>query len=279
MMEHKLGNRLLAALPPADFDLLAPHFRKVSLERGAVLIRSGDRIENMYFPRSGAISFMQDMPDGQTVATAMIGNEGAVGILSALGPSRSPITAVVNMPGTALQISPARFFAACRQSSALKHAVQVHTTALLAQFQHVAACNALHSVEARLARWLLHIHDRTHVEHLLLTQEVLSELIGVRRTTVTQVVSKLRESGAIRSNQRGLIEIDRPRLEVAACECYGVMRRRIDRIISTEALKPRIHASPAHKTARAPERHISPVDEKRNYPHPQGGPGHRPRGH
>src|ERR1700754_585550 len=278
MMEHKLGNRLLASLPSADFDLLAPHFRKVSLDRGAVLIRSGDRIEHMYFPRSGAISFMQDMPDGQTVATAMIGNEGAVGILSALGPSRSPITAVVNMPGTALQISPARFFAACRQSSALKHAIQVHTTALLAQFQHVAACNALHSVEARLARWLLHVHDRTHIDHLLLTQEVLSELIGVRRTTVTQVVSKLRESGAIRSNQRGLIEIDRPRLEAAACECYGVMRRRIDRIVSAETLKPRIHASPVHKTARAPQQPIA-VEETGRSPRPPRTPGQRPRGH
>jgi DNA-binding transcriptional ArsR family regulator len=130
----------------------------------------------------------------------------------------------------------------------------MHTVALLAQFQHVAACNALHSVEARLARWLLHIHDRTHNDTLPLTQEVLSELIGVRRPTVTQVVSKLRESGAIRSNQRGLIEIDRPRLEAAACECYDVMRRRIDRIVSPESMKPPILTPPAHKTPRTPER-------------------------
>ena len=278
MMEHKLGNRLLASLPPADFDLLAPHFRKVSLDRYAVLVRSGDRIEQIYFPRSGAISFMQDMPDGQTVATAMIGNDGAVGILSALGPSRSPITAVVNMSGTALQISPARFFSAFNHSTALRHSVQMHTMAMLVQFQHVAACNALHSVEARLARWLLHIHDRTHIEHLPLTQEALSDLIGVRRTTITQVVSKLRESGAIRANQRGLIEIDRPRLEAAACECYSVMRRRIDRIVSAEATKPRVHAAPAHKNARTPQQPIA-VDETGRYPRPPGTPGPRPRGH
>ena len=94
MMEHKLGNRLLATLPPADFDLLAPYLRKVKLERDTVLVRSGDSIEQIYFPRTGAISFMQDMPNGQTVATAVIGNDGAMGILSGLGPSRSPITAV-----------------------------------------------------------------------------------------------------------------------------------------------------------------------------------------
>jgi CRP-like cAMP-binding protein len=156
----KVGNRLLAGLPAADFDLLAPYLRNVALGRDAVLVRSGDRIEQIYFPRSGTIAFIMDMPNGQTVATAVIGKEGALGILSALGPSRSPMTAVVRVAGTSLQISPARFHAALSRSAALRHAVQIHTRALLAQFQHVAACNALHSVEARMARWLLHIHDR-----------------------------------------------------------------------------------------------------------------------
>jgi CRP-like cAMP-binding protein len=230
VMAHttRIGNRLLAALPPADFDLLAPHLRKASLERDAVLVRSGDRIEQIYFPRSGTISFMLDMPNGQTVATAVIGNEGAVGILPALGPFPSPMTAVVRVAGTSLQISPARFLSALSRSAALRQTVQTHTRAILAQFQHVAACNALHSVEARMARWLLHIHDRVDGDFLPLTQEVLSELLGVRRTTVTHVVRKLRMSRAIRSHQRGVIEIDRPRLEAAACECYEVMRRRID---------------------------------------------------
>ena len=176
----RVGNRLLAALPAADFDLLAPHLRKVSLERDAVLVRSGDRIEQIYFPLSGTIAFIMDMPNGETVATAVIGNEGAVGILTALGPSRSPITAVVCVAGTSLQISPTRFQAALSRSTATRHAVQIYTRALLAQSQHVAACNALHSVEARLARWLLHIHDRVDGDFLPLTQEALSELLGVR---------------------------------------------------------------------------------------------------
>jgi CRP-like cAMP-binding protein len=217
-MEHstRAGNRLLAALPTADFNLLAPYLRNVSLERDAVLVRSGDRIEQIYFPCSATIAFMLDMPNGQTVATAVIGNEAAAGLLSALGPSRSAATAVVLVAGTSLQISPARFHAAFSHSDAIKDAVQAHTAVLLTQFQHVAACNALHSVDARLARWLLHIHDRVDGDVLPLTQAALSELLGVRRTTVTQVVHKLRMSRAIRSNQRGLIEIDRPRLEAAA---------------------------------------------------------------
>src|SRR5882672_3110800 len=104
----RVGNRLLAALPPADFDLLAPYLRKVPLGRDAVLVRSGDPIEQIYFPESGTIAFIMDMPNGQTVATAVIGNEGAAGLLSALGPSLSPLTAVVRVAGTSLQISPGR---------------------------------------------------------------------------------------------------------------------------------------------------------------------------
>jgi CRP-like cAMP-binding protein len=252
MMEHptRLGNRLLAALPPADFGLLVPFLQKVSLEQDAVLLRSGDRIEQVYFPHSGTISFMLDMPDGQTVATAVIGHEGAVGMLSVLEPSLSPVTAVVRVAGVASRISALRFHAAFGQSSAIKHAVQTHTRALLMQFQHVAACNALHSVEARMARWLLHIHDRIGRDALPLTQEALSQLLGVRRTTVTQVVRKLRVSSAIRSDRRGLIEIDRPRLEEAACECYEVMRRRIDRIFPPETMKPGVQAAPVREIPR-----------------------------
>jgi len=275
----RVGNRLLAALPAADFDLLAPHLRKVSPESDAVLVRSGDRVEQIYFPLSGTIGFIMEMPNGQTVATAVIGNEGAVGILSALGPSRSPMTAVVRVAGTSLQISAARFQAALSRSGAIREVVQIYTRALLAQFQHVAACNALHSVEARLARWLLHIHDRVDDDFLPLTQEALSELLGVRRTTVTHVVHKLRTSRAIRSSRRGLIEIDRPRLEAAACECYEVMRRRIDRIVSPEGMKPRVHAPPVHKILRTPDPLLAKVDVAQRDTRTHGTTGPRPRGH
>jgi CRP-like cAMP-binding protein len=275
----KAGNRLLAMLPAADFDLLAPHLRKVSPERDAVLVRSGDLVEHIYFPLSGTIAFIMDMPNGQTVATAVIGNEGAVGILSALGSSRSPMTAVVRVAGTSLVISPRRFQAALSRSAAIKHVVEIYTRTLLAQFQHVAACNALHSVEARLARWLLHIRDQVDSDFLPLTQEALSELLGVRRTTVTQVVRKLRTSGAIRSNRRGLVEIDRRRLEAAACECYEVMRSRIDRIVSSEGMKPRIHAAPVHEVPRARDPLLARLDEAQRDKKIHAATSPRPRGH
>jgi CRP-like cAMP-binding protein len=242
-----VGNRLLAALPPADLGLLAPYLQQVSLEQDTVLVQSGDRNEQVYFPHSGTISFMLDMPNGQTVATAVIGHEGSVGMLSVLGPSRSPMTAVVRVAGIASQISASRFHAAFGQSSAIKQVVQTHTRAVLMQLEHVAACNALHPVEARMARWLLHIHDRIDGDAIPLTQEALSQLLGVRRTTVTLVVHRLRASGAIRSDRRGLVEIDRPRLEEATCECYEVMRRKFDQILPLDTTKPYIQAAPARQ--------------------------------
>ena len=139
------------------------------------------------------------------------------------------------------------------------------------QFQHVEACNALHSVTARLARWLQQVHDRADGEVLPLTQDTLSELLGVRRPTVTHVVCKLRASGGIRSNRRGLIEIDRPRLEAAACECYQLMRRRIDRIVLTEEMKP--------PPLKAEASLFTGADEVRRRTPTQGASSQRPRHH
>ncbi|VIO72484.1 hypothetical protein CI1B_41290 [Bradyrhizobium ivorense] len=246
-----IGNRLLAALSPADFQLLVPHLRRISLERDVVLVRSGDPVQQIYFPCTALIAFVMDMPNGQSVATTMVGNEGAVGVLSTLGSIRSPMTAVVRVAGTTWQISPARFHAALSHSRALEDAVQLHMRSLLVQFQHIAACNALHSVEARLARWLLQVHDQVGYDTLPLTQDTLSELLGVRRTTVTHVVSKLRGSGAIRSNRRSSIEVDRGRLEAAVCECYEIMRSRIDRIVSAEGMRQSSRGAPAHGPTRS----------------------------
>jgi CRP-like cAMP-binding protein len=226
-----IGNRLLAALPPSDFDLLAPELEKVALDQDMVLSRAGDQIEQVFFPDGGAISLMIDMANGQTVATAAIGREGAVGILSVLGPSPSAVTAVVRAAGTASRIPASRFHAAFNRSPAIRHAVQIHMRAMLMQFQLGVACNALHPVKARMARWLLHFRD--HIDHdiLPLTQEALSQILGVRRTTVTLLMRTLRESRAIRSDRRGQIEVDRSRLAAAACECHGAMRLEVEQMI------------------------------------------------
>jgi CRP-like cAMP-binding protein len=227
-----MGNRLLAALPASDLDLLEPEFEMIALEQDAVLSRAGDDIEYVVFPHSGAITLMIDMADGHTVATAAIGREGAVGLLSVLGPSPSATTAVVRAAGTASRIPASRFYAAFNRSPAIRRMVQNHVKAMLVQFQLGLACNALHPVEARMARWLLQLRDRVDHDALPLTQQALSQMLGVRRTTVTLLMRKLRERGAIRSDRRGLIEIDRRRLAAASCECHRSMRLEIEQIFS-----------------------------------------------
>jgi len=235
-----IENRLLAALPPADFDLLVPDLEVFALHQDQVLSRAGDQIEHVYLPHSGAISLMIHMSNGKTVATAAIGREGGVGLLSVLGPSPSAITAVVHAPGTASRIAASRFHAAFTRSAAIRQMVQTHVRALLIQLQHSAACNALHPVEARLARWLLHFRDRMDHDVLPLTQEALSEILGVRRTTVTLLMRNLRATGAIRNDRRGQIEIDPSRLAAAACECHDTMRREVEEMFSSSRTRPHI---------------------------------------
>jgi len=233
-----VGNRLLAALPPADLGLLTPYFKKVSFAPDTVLVRSGDELDPVYFPHSGAIAFMLDMPDGQSVATTLMGREGALASFSVLGPSLSSVTAVARVAGTASLISAAKFRAAYAQSAAIRNVVQVHARAVLLQLQHVAACNALHRVDGRMARWLLQLHDRVPDDRLPVTQEALAQLVGVRRPTVTLTMNRLREAGAVPSDRRGFIEIDRARLERVACDCYKLMQRTIDRMYCQELSAP-----------------------------------------
>jgi len=246
-----IGNRLLAALPPADFDLLAPDLEKVAVDQDAVLSRAGDQIEHVFFPHSGALSLMIDMANGETVATAAVGREGAVGILSVLGPTPADFNAIVRARITASRIPASRFHAAFNRSPAIRHVVQIHVRAIMKQFQLGAACNALHPVGARLARWLLHFRDRIDHDVLPLTQEALSQILGVRRTTVTLLMRNLRASGAIRSDRRGQIEVDRSRLAAMACECHGTMRLEVEQIFSTNTARSRVLAVAANAVAES----------------------------
>jgi len=243
------GNRLLAALPASDLDVLKPELEMIALDQDAVLSRAGDAIEYVCFPHSGAISLMIDMADGHTVGTAVIGREGAVGTLSVFGPSPSAITAVVRAAGTAARIPASRFHVLFDRSPAIRRLVQSHLRALLIQFQLGSACNALHPVEARMARWLLQLRDRVDHDVLPLTQQALSQILGVRRTTVTLLMRNLRARGAIRSDRRGLIEIDPARLAAAACECHNVMHLEVEEMFATNLARSRA-------TALREDRHI-----------------------
>jgi CRP-like cAMP-binding protein len=246
-------NRLLAALPRADLQFLMPDLEVVALRQDETLSRAGDPIQYVYFPHNGVVSLMINMANGKSVATAAIGREGGVGLLSVLGPLPSAITSVVHAAGAASRIPASQFHAAFNRSAAIRRLVQTHVRALLIQFQHGAACNALHPVEARLARWLLHFRDRADHDVLPLTQEALSEILGVRRTTVTLLMRNLRASGAIRSERRGHIEIDRSRLAAVACECRDSMNREVEEIFSPNPAARRISSKPIEAIGEADE--------------------------
>jgi CRP-like cAMP-binding protein len=215
-------------LPAADFDLLTPELESVALDQDMVLLRTGDATEHVFFPHSGVVSLMVEMANGQTVATALVGREGAIGSVSVFGPSPSAVTAVVRVPGTASRIPASRFFAAFNRSSAIRLALQCHIRAMLIQLQHGTACNALHPVKARMGRWMLHLRDHTDDDVLPLTQETLAQILGVRRPTVTLLMRSLRAAGAIKSDRRGQIKIDPARLSRVACECHATMRSQVD---------------------------------------------------
>jgi CRP-like cAMP-binding protein len=220
-------NRLLRSLQPADFALLAPYLVAVSLGQGQVLTEPGDVVEYVYFPHTAVMSFLAVMRHGQTVETATIGRNGLIGGVAGLGRWRAFARVVVQVPGTASRISGARFRAAFKQSDRLATLVLQCVQSIVVQIQQTAACNALHGVEQRLCRWLLVTQDLANINVLPLTQDFLSQMLGVRRTTVTQAANRLQSLGMIRRTQRGQIEIvDRKALEQAVCECYEELRSR-----------------------------------------------------
>jgi CRP-like cAMP-binding protein len=223
-------NRFLAALPATDFALLAPYLRIVPLERGIVLPDAGGEIDHVYFPHSGMVSVVAVMRGGAVVETMTVGRGGMVGATVGLG-SRSAIgRAVVQLPGSAARLPSAQFRSAAKASEALRSLIVRYNDLLLAQIQQSVACNALHALEARLCRWLLQSHDCMDGDTIPLTQELLGQMLGVRRTSVTLTARLLQSAGMIRYS-RGLVQIvDRRALEEAACECYAVVRHNIDKI-------------------------------------------------
>lgn len=224
-------NQLLQSLSRADFDLLGSHLKDISLCQNEILVEPGDPMEYVYFPHTAVISLLAVMRDGQTVETATVGRAGVIGGVAGFGPSRSFARIVVQMPGMAARIPCTRFRSALRRSDHLTTVVLRCAQSIVVQIQQTAACNALHTVEQRLCRWLLLTQDYADTNVIPLTQELLAEMLGVRRTSVSAAACKLQALGLIRYSQRGRIEIvDRKAIEREVCECYEVLRTRHDQL-------------------------------------------------
>jgi CRP-like cAMP-binding protein len=218
-----LDNKLLTSLPRDHFDQLLPHLVTASLQQGVVLYEAGDEVDQVYFPQYGMLSLLAVLRDGKAIETATVGREGVVGAMAGLGLYKSLVRVVVQMPVSVSKIAASHFRTVAAASDPVRNLCIRYNEVLLSQARVTAACNALHPIEARFCRWLLQSADRSASDTVALTQEFLAEMLGVRRTSVTEVASKVQNAGAI-TYSRGVIKIlDRPALLRMSCECYETL--------------------------------------------------------
>jgi CRP-like cAMP-binding protein len=226
-------NQFLQALPTVEFEALRPRLKTFALVRDTVLVEAGAALTHVYLPHSGAISVVVRLAEGQAVEVAMIGRDSAVGLLEALGDGISLTDAVVLFPGSASLIEIADIKTVAAKSAALRNLLVRHGLALVAQAQQSPACNASHSVEARMARWLLRARDLWDGETLPMTQELLARMIGVQRNAISIVAHALQAADVI-SYSRGRIEVlDVDALQAAACECHLAVKTKMARLLAT----------------------------------------------
>jgi CRP-like cAMP-binding protein len=213
-------NHLLTALPVAERERLLPRLERVPLPLGDVIYEAGEPIRYVYFPTSGVVSLLCTLDDGASIEVGTVGMEGVAGVSVFLGADASPNRALVQVAGEAMRIKSEVFRELAEQHGRFHHLLHLYTYALLTQMSLSVACNRFHSVERRLARWLLMMHDRAQVDEFQLTQELISRMIGTRRPHVSTAVGNLHNAGLIR-NGRGKIHIlDRQGLVGVACACY-----------------------------------------------------------
>jgi CRP-like cAMP-binding protein len=224
-------NRLLAALPPDDLARLWPRLEPVELASRQTLHAPDEPIGSVYFPETGYLSRLAPMDDGDSAEVGLIGPEGMVGLAILHGSDRDGFEIIVQVPGTALRIDAAAFREELDRIPALQALLHRYALAHFEQVARTAACNGRHQTDQRLARWLLMAHDRVEGDEFPMTHEFLSMMLGVRRAGITVAAGQLQKAGLIRY-ERGRMEItDRPGLEAAACECYGIARRAYDRLL------------------------------------------------
>jgi CRP-like cAMP-binding protein len=217
-------NKLLAALPRAQFDRLAPHLLPEVLVQGLVLIEPGAKFDQVYFPHSGMLSLLVVMRNEEkAIETATVGREGVVGAMTGLGNSKSAVRVVVQLPMTLSTITASKFREIAKTSDAIRDMCLDFNEVLLSQARVTAACNVLHPAEARFCRWLLQSADRAESVTVGLKQEFLAQMLGLQRTSVSDVAAKIQSLGLI-IYSRGTIKIvDRPALERLSCECYETL--------------------------------------------------------
>ena len=228
--QSPLQSRLLAALPAADYERLLPKLEPISLKLGSALYESGSSQGYVYFPTDSIVSLLYVMEDGSSAEIAVVGNEGVVGLALFMGGETTPSRAVVQSAGNAYRLGAGVLKAEFGRGGELQHLLLRYTQALITQMAQTAVCNRHHSVEQQLCRWLLLSLDRLPANELTMTQELIANMLGVRREGVTEAAGKLQDAGLIRYSRGKITVLDRPKLEARVCECYAVVKREYDRL-------------------------------------------------
>jgi CRP-like cAMP-binding protein len=228
-----IENRLLSALPIEEYKRLLPNLELVSLNFKQIIYAPDEPIEYVYFPNSGVISLVNVTEDGKTVEAGMVGNEGMAGIPVLLGADKMPSLAISQVVGDAVRMKADVFKREVTPGTSLYKLLLRYTQALLNQISQSVACNSLHPVERRCCRWLLMCHDRVRSDQFMLTQELLSQMLGVRRASVSVVAATVQKAGLIRYNRGRITIVDREGLEAGSCECYRVVKEEFDRLLGT----------------------------------------------
>ena len=224
-------NRLLAVLPAAERERLRPHLEVVPMVLGEVVYESGSQQDYVYFPTTAIVSLLYVMADGASAEIAVVGNEGIVGVALFMGGETTPSRAIVQSAGSAFRLSAQMLKREFIRAGPVQHLLLRYTQALLTQMAQTAVCNRHHSVDQQLCRWLLLSLDRLPSNKLTMTQELIANMLGVRREGVTEAAGKLQGAALIRYSRGRITVLDRPGLEARACECYAVVKRESDRLL------------------------------------------------
>jgi CRP-like cAMP-binding protein len=225
-------NQLLAALPAAEFERLAAHLERVTLRLGDMLYGPGEQLQHVYFPVSSIVSLHYVMATGASASVAGVGNEGVVGISLFMGGGTTPSSAVVQTAGVAYRLERHWLMQEFQRSGALLHLLLRYTQALMTQMTQTAVCNRHHTVEQQLCRWLLVTLDRIPSGQIVMTQELVASMLGVRREGVTEAAGRLQAAGVIRNRRGHITVLERAGLELRTCECYEVVRKEFARLLS-----------------------------------------------
>jgi len=224
-------NQLLAALPDAEWARWLQQMEPVDMPLGKVLYESGSKLTHVYFPTTSIVSLLYVLEDGASAEIAVVGHEGIVGISLFMGGESTPSRAVVQSAGRAFRLKANVMIQEFNRAGPVLHLLLRYTQALITQMAQTAVCNRHHSLDQQLCRWLLLSLDRLHSDELVMTQELIADMLGVRREGVTEAAGHLQDAGLIRYRRGRITVLDRRRLEQRTCECYAVVKKEYDRLL------------------------------------------------